>query len=250
MKVIDNIISKIKKEGNSSAIIFSHKNIEVQLNTIEYTVKRLLDIPNYKHYKTHPDCFGIWPEHIDKNSIKIEQIHEFIRKTQLKPFCSKFKVGIIVSAEKMTEESQNALLKTLEEPPKNTFIIITTKNKNALLETIISRCQIIELKEVKEEPINIEEIINSDINTRFKYVENLLKNKKNLTYYENIETILEGLLVCYRKKLLKKDKSKQNKFLDIINLIESTKKAIESNVNQRLALENLMINLPLKGIDY
>jgi DNA polymerase III delta prime subunit len=145
MKInIKNIIEKITKKDNSTSILIVHRDFEKQEKFVEEFTRAILDIPKTKPYKTHSDLFGIWPENIERKNIKIEQIHEFIRKTQLKPFLSKFKVGVIFSAEKMTEESQNALLKTLEEPPQNTFLILTSTNKDKLIPTVLSRCQILE----------------------------------------------------------------------------------------------------------
>ena len=94
-------------------------------------------------------------------TIGIDLIHEFVRKTYLKPYLTAFKVGIIVSAEKMTLESQNALLKTLEEPPSNTFLILTTSRARKLIPTIISRCQVLEFFDKQERRINQKLVIHA-----------------------------------------------------------------------------------------
>lgn len=73
-------------------------------------------------------------------SIGITAIKEYIGQSKLKPQYSLYRVGIIEDAEHMTVEAQNALLKTLEEPPPHTRIILETANENLLLPTIISRC--------------------------------------------------------------------------------------------------------------
>ncbi|WP_101772561.1 DNA polymerase III subunit [Peptostreptococcus faecalis] len=78
-----------------------------------------------------------------ENSIKIDQIRNLNTSINLKPY-SDYKVYLINDAEKMTVQAQNALLKTLEEPPAYGIIILVTKNDQALLETIRSRC--IEIK--------------------------------------------------------------------------------------------------------
>ena len=57
-----------------------------------------------------------------------------------KPIVSRKKVFIINDSDKMTEEAQNSLLKTLEEPPEYIMIILITANENKLLNTIKSRC--------------------------------------------------------------------------------------------------------------
>jgi len=85
----------------------------------------------------HPDVFIVEPK---GQSIKIDDIRELIRKLNLKSFESPNKIVIINNAEKMTEESANTLLKTLEEPPNNTYIILITSQIEIILPTIRSRC--------------------------------------------------------------------------------------------------------------
>ena len=104
----------------------------------------------------NPDFFCIEPE---GNSIKIEQIRELQKKIQEKPIISEKKVYIIDQADLMTKEAQNCLLKTLEEPPEYAIIILVTNNKEGLLPTIRSRCEI-----VKFTPIPFIEIKNYLIN--------------------------------------------------------------------------------------
>ena len=86
-----------------------------------------------------PDFINIYP---DGNSIKIAQIRKLQTDIIIKPH-SKYKIYVINEAEKMTVEAQNALLKTLEEPPPYAIMILVTSNKEALLDTIKSRCEII-----------------------------------------------------------------------------------------------------------
>ena len=86
-----------------------------------------------------PDYIEITP---DGNSIKIAQIRKLQSDILVKSYKS-YKIYVIDEAQKMTVEAQNALLKTLEEPPKYAIIILITNNKESLLETIKSRCEII-----------------------------------------------------------------------------------------------------------
>lgn len=86
-----------------------------------------------------PDYIEIKPT---GNSIKIAQIRKLQSDILVKPYKS-YKIYVINEAQKMTVEAQNALLKTLEEPPKYAIIILITNNKESLLDTIKSRCEII-----------------------------------------------------------------------------------------------------------
>ncbi|MBN1349972.1 DNA polymerase III subunit delta' [candidate division KSB1 bacterium] len=86
-------------------------------------------------------------------SISIEKIRALRRTTAIKSFENKGRVIIIADAHKMTQEAANALLKTLEEPPDRTHLILTTSFINQLLPTIISRCQLIRFDNLSVEDI-------------------------------------------------------------------------------------------------
>ena len=89
---------------------------------------------------SHPDLFYISvPE--DKKEISVDQIRELNKKLFETSHQSGFKVALIERAEKLNISSFNALLKTLEEPPANTVLILTTNEKNRLPATILSRCR-------------------------------------------------------------------------------------------------------------
>ena len=83
-----------------------------------------------------------------KAEISIDQIRELERYASLKPFEGKCRVFIIDNAELMSSEAANCLLKTLEEPPPFVYIILLSVNEKALLSTILSRCQKLELRPV------------------------------------------------------------------------------------------------------
>ena len=108
--------------------------------------KLLINVDNVDN---SPDYINIEPT---GSSIKIAQIRELQSDIIIKPH-SKYKIYVINHAEKMTVESQNALLKTLEEPPEYAIIILITNNKESLLPTIKSRCEIIKFL-----PISIMEL--------------------------------------------------------------------------------------------
>ncbi|AOY75475.1 DNA polymerase III subunit delta' [Clostridium formicaceticum] len=100
-------------------------------------------------HDSHPEV--IWVQ--EETSIKIEAVRDLQKNIQMKPYEGSKKVYIICDAEKMTLQAQNALLKTLEEPPEYVTIILLTTNSNSLLTTIISRCQRLKLLPVALETI-------------------------------------------------------------------------------------------------
>ena len=137
------MINSINKGKINHAYMF--EGIEgIGKETFAYDLaKILLETP---HLENAPDCIRVKPE---GNSIKIAQIRNLQSDIVIKPD----------KAEKMTVEAQNALLKTLEEPPEYAIIILVTNNKEGLLPTIRSRCEI-----VKFTPIPFIEIKNYLIN--------------------------------------------------------------------------------------
>jgi DNA polymerase-3 subunit delta' len=86
---------------------------------------------------THPDFHQIESE----KQIGVDQIREVIKKLLGRSQLSGAKVLVIYAAHTMTESSANALLKTLEEPTDNTFLLLTTSKPERLLPTILSRCE-------------------------------------------------------------------------------------------------------------
>lgn len=99
--------------------------------------------------RNHPDI--IFVTHEKPGSIGVEDIRTQINSdVAIKPYSSQRKIYIINEGEKMTVQAQNALLKTLEEPPEYTVIMILTTNVEALLPTILSRCVLLTMKPVPD----------------------------------------------------------------------------------------------------
>ena len=91
--------------------------------------------------------------HEKPNTIGVEDIRKITQDVAIKPYSSKRKIYIINEAEKMTVQAQNALLKTLEEPPSYGVILLLTTNVNGLLPTILSRCVVLNMKPVPDETV-------------------------------------------------------------------------------------------------
>ena len=97
----------------------------------------------------HPDV--IWVTHEKPASIGVDDIRVQINDTiMVKPYSSGYKIYMVDEAEKMTVQAQNALLKTIEEPPAYAVIILMTTNQEVFLPTILSRCIQLKLRPLKD----------------------------------------------------------------------------------------------------
>ena len=97
----------------------------------------------------HPDIRYV--SHEKSNTISVEDIRQQINNDiVIKPYASEYKIYIMDEAEKMNKAAQNALLKTIEEPPSYAVIILITTNQEAFLPTILSRCVQMKLKPLKD----------------------------------------------------------------------------------------------------
>ena len=220
----------------------------------------------------NPDFLYIEP---DGNSVKIEQIRYIQRKIQEKPIISNKKVYIINDADKMTTEAQNCLLKTLEEPPEYSTIILIGSNENMFLSTIKSRCMIIHFSKIEDEKIRkyLEEKYElKDISTNMLEMFQgsigkaiLLKDKKE--QYEKIELIIKSLRqksiidilnmseILYKSKeeifdileyinvILIKLAKKDYEYIKCINSVEETKTRLKQNANYDMSIDNMLFNM-------
>lgn len=99
--------------------------------------------------KNHPDIIMV--SHEKPGTISIDEIRDqVIHDVAIKPYCSPYKIYIVADAGMMTVQAQNALLKTIEEPPEYAVIMLLTSNADSLLPTIQSRCVRLDLKVVDD----------------------------------------------------------------------------------------------------
>lgn len=100
----------------------------------------------------HPDV--IYVTHEKAGSIGVDDVRtQLINDIAIKPYSSPYKIYMIDEAEKLTVQAQNALLKTIEEPPAYGIIIFITTNADAFLPTILSRCVTLKLKPLYDKMI-------------------------------------------------------------------------------------------------
>ena len=97
----------------------------------------------------HPDIIRV--THEKPNTISVEDIRRQVNEDiQIRPYQGPYKIYIIAEADLMTVQAQNALLKTIEEPPAYAVIFLLTENAEALLPTITSRCVMLKLRNIKD----------------------------------------------------------------------------------------------------
>ena len=180
---IDKKISSIDLNNLSHALIVEGQEGVGKNQICQYLINGLLNEKNSKNLiknHSHPDLFCINNETLisyfqreDKDKLKnktkkipVGFIREAIDFVMLKSGLSKNKILFIDGAENLTISSQNALLKTLEEPPQNTYIIIQSNRFKCLNQTIYSRCQLIHFNNLSQDEL-------------YSWAEDILQNKND-----------------------------------------------------------------------
>lgn len=204
-------------------------------------VAEILATLSEEYTKSHPDVLVVSKEG-DKNTIGIGEVRKITAFLTTKPYSTANKVVVINSAHLLTPQAQNALLKTLEEPPTYGVIILEAKTEDSLLPTVVSRCKKIEttldlkLLERNLTQTNFDKIKEMSVGEKLTYAEELSKKDQ-----EEIVTFLEECILSQREELLEAPSviAAEN-----IELLTQIKDDIEdTNVNTRLALERLFIFL-------
>lgn len=196
----------------------------------------------------HPD-FIILEKEEGSTQIKINQVREVIRRVSLRS--SGKRVVMIKKAELMSLDAGNALLKTLEEPAKETIFILATSNIREIIPTIVSRCQNIYLKETDVKSSNsgrekalllrgkwIKNFLAADLIRRFELVKEMAEIKGDPA---KIISYLQGFL---RDEMLREaDLKKRKRIAREIRGISSSRLLLKRNVSARLILEDFSLRL-------
>ncbi|CEN97580.1 MAG: AAA family ATPase [Paeniclostridium sp.] len=251
------IMNSINKDKINHAYLFEGIDGVGKITFAKEFAKHLLKI---EHLENSPDYINIEPQGA---SIKIAQIRNLQTDVIIKPH-GDYKIYVINNAEKMTIESQNALLKTLEEPPVYVIIILITNNKNSLLDTIKSRCDIvkflpipsIELKKYLEDR-GIEEKKASILSTfsrgsiskalelsdssDFMIMREDIQNYIQIMLEKNVVDILElpNKLDKYKDNILEVLDITINYFRDIMMIKENIDKSMIINIDKITYLQNM-----------
>jgi DNA polymerase-3 subunit delta' len=103
----------------------------------------------------HPDLSVIQAEN-EGGTLKVEQVREVKRTISLKPYQSKYRIALFLRFQESNPNASNALLKTLEEAPAHAILLLTADNPEALLPTIVSRCEVLRLRPLPLEQVKKE----------------------------------------------------------------------------------------------
>ena len=205
-----------------------------------------------------------------KSEIEIPQIREAQNFLSYKSYYGNFKAIVIDDAEKMNQEAQSCFLKSLEEPKGKTILFLITSSPDALLPTIVSRCQVMKFFRPKNLPPNAGKIekeqkilegltgaINSSFSEKFKYVKALNLEERDFT---EILQVLQGYLrysllertgigatkeeKIFFGKTLPEQNYPASRIKHAINLTEDiSNKLVFTNANPKLALEVLLMEI-------
>jgi len=227
----------------------------------ERLLKQIIEEILGKDPKEGPNLVLIQSE----GSIGIDQIRYLESQIKLKPQESSAKVAVIKASQNLTPEAQNALLKTLEEPPQSTVIILEADRKVALPETLSSRCQhifatdVIDYSPQKTEQEEILEanrqILFGDLGDKFALAQRSSQDasswlERELYFWRDLALAkLECRDLIIHQKIKKNleslaRKMRGEKIFDYLGKLVKTRKLVLQNINKRLALEVLFLNAP------
>lgn len=190
---------------------------------------------------THPDIL-----YFETGSkLGIAEARKIKNHFSLKPFSSKGRAVIVESAEVLTIEAQNALLKTLEELPEEALLVLGSSTDANFLPTVLSRCEIKYLestgdnsKDSTKFSKDLEKLLDSPLNERFEYIEKL-KNK---------EEFLHIITYFFKQKMIEATTHTRpglkGWILQFLQEVLQAEKLAKQNVNIRAILEYLMLKMP------
>lgn len=216
-------------------------------------IYKLIDSGNY------PDLKIIEP---DGNTIKKSQLIKLQEAFKNKSFLNNKMIYIIKEADKLNDSSGNTILKFLEEPEDDIIAILVTTNRYSVIETILSRCQVLslqndcEVNEISDNVINFIKLMikKDDLFTNYQYIiENVISDKNSAV---EILSQVEKIFINYLNYLADKENFLCNsevvdllssvsadKITDFIAIIEEEMKKLEFNVNYKLWLDCLFARL-------
>ena len=214
--LIDNLNKRIKKQE------ISHAHIIVGDNGIGKSILAKIMALNILGLSLDKDSIDIINYKLKKASFGIDEVRAIISEVNKKPYEGDKKIIIIHKSEKLTIQAQNALLKTIEEPPKGVFIILLCESLELILDTIKSRCEVHKLS-----PLNNEEIKLYGA----KFIDSYSKDEIDtaVAYSQGVPGKFEGFLNDESLKSLRND------LIELLNIIS------KGNINSVLQFESKIL---------
>ena len=274
-KFVDFIDKTIKNNHISHTYLIEINNYDEDYSFVLSFIKMIFsnmsfeevcksNLPIFSQIDSHnyPDLQVIEP---DGSMIKKSQLLELQKDYNNKSLLGGKRIYVIKQAEKLNSSSANTILKFLEEPEDDIIAILLTDNRYHVLDTILSRCQVLTLKEE-----NLSFVEDESLESVLKYV---LNPKEFFIQYNNIVEnllvdksiakekllLIERILVCYmnyeysqesfdNKNILALLKDvQQTKILYILDVLEKEIPKLEFNVNYKMWLDSLFSKLVIGG---
>jgi DNA polymerase-3 subunit gamma/tau len=178
---------------------------------------------------------------------KVEDIRDLIDKVRIPPQSGNYKVYIIDEVHMLSKSAENAFLKTLEEPPPYIVFILATTEKNKILPTILSRCQIYDFNRVNENEItnNLQQICeNENVEYDIEALK-IISGKSDGSIRDSL-TILDRLISFTNKNITIEETSKTLNVLDEETYINIVEKIIKGSIVEVIIIFNTITD---KGFD-
>lgn len=202
--------------------------------------------------KIHPiDQYILTSE--ENASIGIEEVRNAQKQLSLRPLSGITKMLWIKNASLLTIESQHALLKTLEEPPPHTLIILDTQSEEALLPTILSRSHIVTLALTPQSPTNQQKneylslwknLVHADPVARLTLIPQLSKDRSSYQEFVNTQILFLHLLL---QQNLREEKGTQDFSLGILHRLMTglltTQNHLDHNLTPSVALDQFLLRI-------
>ena len=161
----------------------------------------------------------------------IEEMKNLIDKVRIPPQIGKYKVYIIDEVHMLTPQAMNAFLKTLEEPPKHIVFVLATTEKNKILPTILSRCQIYDFNRINESEI-CKAIVDICTKEEFKYDDeaiSIIARKSDGSLRDSL-TILDRIVSFTNKNITTEKTSELLNVLDNESFLKLSENIIKNNL--------------------
>lgn len=225
-KILKKIIEKIDKGEEISPFLFIDKNIEILNEKVKNLALKILE-----HYNIPKVYFYIFENNYEK--IKISEIKNFIENwTKSVPF--PIQIFFIENFWNTTLQASNSLLKFFEEPWKQNLIFISNSSENGILDTILSRIQIINFSWIEKNKKNefYQDLIKNHLNGNLDLIKYFFKNKVEKEEYLSF---LENLIIYAKDNLI---------FIEFLDeILEDINTISLNNVNPKFIVDKWILKI-------